>query len=43
MNNQVEPVMIGNMAKRICVLHKNNQHYLSITDTLCIIIVIIPE
>ena len=35
--------MMGNMAKRICILRKNNQHYLSITDTLCIIIAIMHE
>ena len=43
MNNQAKPVMMGNMAKRICILRKNNQHYLSITDTLCIIIAIMHE
>ena len=43
MNNQAKPDMMGNMAKRICVLHKNNQHYLSITDTLCIIIATMHE
>ena len=37
MNNQAEPVMMGNMAKRICVLSKNNKHYLCITGTLRVI------
>ena len=41
MNNQVEPVMMGNTAKRICVSRMNNQHYLCITDALRIIILII--
>jgi len=43
MNNQAKPDMMGNMAKIICVLHKNNLHYLSIIDTLCIIITIMHE
>ena len=43
MNNQAKPGMMGNMTKRICILRKNNQHYLSITDTLCIIIAIMHE
>ena len=43
MNNQAQPVMMGNMSKGICIMRKNNQHYLSITDTLCIIIAIMHE
>ena len=37
MNNQAVLVMIGNMAKRICISRMNNQYYLCITGTLCII------
>ena len=43
MNNQAKPGMMGNMTKRICILRKNNQHYLSITDALRVIILIIAK
>ena len=43
MNNQAKLDMMGNMAKRICALLKNNHHYLSITDALRVIILIIAK
>ncbi len=33
MNNQMEPVMTGNMAVSICTLCTNNQHYFNMTAT----------